>query len=98
MLNKRWLFTLCLLGATSEQATSFVMTTDALVSLSMSATKGTSSSFKDDKIVLEAKTDAASFVASQGEIRGAQLELAFQLGATPWRTYSARTSNSPVRS
>lgn len=78
MLNKRWLFTLCLLGATSAQATSFVMTTDALVSLSMSATKGTSSSFKDDKIVLEAKTDAASFVASQGEIRGAQLELAFQ--------------------
>ncbi|QJI29365.1 DUF2388 domain-containing protein [Pseudomonas sp. ADAK18] len=78
MFKKKWLFTLCLLGATSVQATSFVMTTDALVSLSMSATKGTSSSFKDDKIVLAAKTDAASFVASRGEIRGAQLESAFQ--------------------
>ncbi|WMI97526.1 hypothetical protein RBU55_18315 [Pseudomonas chlororaphis subsp. aurantiaca] len=36
--------------STGAQATSFVMTTDALVSLSMSATKGTSSSFKDDKV------------------------------------------------
>ncbi|NVZ21418.1 DUF2388 domain-containing protein [Pseudomonas costantinii] len=78
MRNIKWLLTLCLLSAASAQATSFVMTTDALVSLSMSATKGTSSSFKDDKIVLEAKADAASFVASQGRIRGAQLESAFQ--------------------
>ncbi|GGL24021.1 hypothetical protein GCM10009091_02180 [Pseudomonas brenneri] len=78
MFNIKWLFTLCLFGAASVQATSFVMTTDALVSLSMSATKGTSSSFKDDKVVLAAKADAASFVASQGEIHGVQLESAFQ--------------------
>ncbi|CAN2966111.1 MULTISPECIES: DUF2388 domain-containing protein [Pseudomonas] len=77
MFNLKWLFIPCLFSVASAQATSFVMTTDALVSLSMSATGGTSSSFKDDKIVLAAKTDAASFVASAGEIRGAQLESAF---------------------
>ncbi|AMW84023.1 DUF2388 domain-containing protein [Pseudomonas yamanorum] len=64
--------------STNTQATSFVMTTDALVSLSMSATKGTSSSFKDDKVVLAAKTDAAAFVASDGVIRGVQLESALE--------------------
>jgi uncharacterized protein (TIGR02448 family) len=78
MLNLKWLFIPCLLCAISAQATSFVMTTDALVSLSMSSTHGTSSSFKDDKVVLAAKTDAASFIASQGVIRGVQLESAFQ--------------------
>lgn len=78
MFNIKWLYILCALSATSAQATSFVMTTDALVSLSMSPTKGTSSSFKDDKIVLAAKTDAALFVASGGEIRGVQLEAALQ--------------------
>ncbi|MND94860.1 hypothetical protein D3C80_870940 [compost metagenome] len=66
----------CLVGA-HAQATSFVMTTDLSVSLSMSASKGTSSSFKDDKIVLAAKEDAAAFVASDGDIRGVRLEAAF---------------------
>ncbi|MNT57593.1 hypothetical protein D3C72_1949700 [compost metagenome] len=42
------------------------------------ATSDISNSFKDDKIVLEARDDAASFVASQGDIRGAQLEAAFR--------------------
>lgn len=78
MCTLKWLFIPCLLCAASVQATSFVMTTDGLVSLSMSATGGTSSSFKDDKIVLAAKADAASFVASQGDIRGVALESAFE--------------------
>ena len=45
-----------------------------------SAAGGTSASSKtttpDDKLVLEARDDAASFVASDGRIRGAQLEAA----------------------
>ena len=76
MSTPNYLLALCLISAANVQATSFVMTTDALVSLSMSATKGTSSSFKDDKIVLAAKDDAAAYVASGGEIHGARLESA----------------------
>ena len=76
MSTPNYLLALCLISAANAQATSFVMTTDALVSLSMSATKGTSSSFKDDKIVLAAKDDAAAYVATRGEIRGARLESA----------------------
>ena len=36
------------------------------------------SSSGDDKIVLQAREDAASFVASNGRIRGAQLEAALR--------------------
>ncbi|MCU7646878.1 DUF2388 domain-containing protein [Pseudomonas piscis] len=71
---------LCLVGCLTSleaQATSFVMTTDISVSLTLGATRGTSSSFKDDKIVLAAKDDAAAFVASDGDIRGARIEAAF---------------------
>ena len=43
---------------------------------------GTSASSKttspDDKVVLQARDDAASFVASDGRIRGAQLEAALR--------------------
>lgn len=43
---------------------------------------GTSASSKttspDDKLVLQARDDAASFVASDGRIRGAQLEAALR--------------------
>ncbi|QKE65045.1 DUF2388 domain-containing protein [Aquipseudomonas campi] len=65
----------------TAQATSFVVTTDALGSATVGSTDSTSdisSSFGDDKIVLAARDDAASFVASQGEIRGARLEAALQ--------------------
>jgi len=47
-----------------------------------SASDGTSASSKttspDDKLVLQARDDAASFVASDGRIRGAQLEAALR--------------------
>ena len=55
------------------------MTTDSLVSglaASSEATSDISSSLGDDKVVLAARDDAASFVASQGSIRGVQLEAA----------------------
>lgn len=46
------------------------------------STVGTSASSKtitpDDKVVLQAKDDAASFVASDGRIRGVQLEAALR--------------------
>jgi uncharacterized protein (TIGR02448 family) len=42
-----------------------------------SASSDTSS--PDDKMVLQARDDAASFVASDGRIRGAQLEAALRL-------------------
>ncbi len=67
----------CLLTAEAH-ATSFVISTDITLSLTLSSSKGTSGSFKDDKIVLAAKDDAAAFVASDGDIRGAQMEAAFQ--------------------
>lgn len=67
------LLSTCLLGS-SAHATSFVISTDVTVSLTMSSTKGTSGSFSDDKIVLAAKDDAAAFVASEGVIRGARIQ------------------------
>lgn len=65
--------------ASSAFASSFVVTTDTLVratSMTSNATSDITNSFRDDKIVLEARDDAASFVASQGDIRGSHLEAA----------------------
>lgn len=70
---------LALTGTAS--ASSFVATTDTLGGLVANASESTSdisSSFDDDKIVLAARDDAASFVASEGGIRGAQLEAALR--------------------
>lgn len=67
--------------AGQASATSFVVTTDAVVGAvgaTSEATSDVSSSFGDDKIVLAARDDAATFVASQGSIRGVQLEAALQ--------------------
>ena len=61
-------------------ASSFVVTTDAVVravDASTNATSDVSSSLRDNKIVVQARDDAASFVASKGEIRGVKLESAF---------------------
>ena len=67
----------CLLNS-GAQATSFVISTDITLSLTLSSSKGTSGSFKDDKIVLAAKDDAAAFVASEGAVRGVRIEAAFE--------------------
>lgn len=67
--------------ATSAFATSFVATTDAVGGATMEmsdTTSDVSSSLNDDKIVRAARDDAASFVASAGAIRGAQLEAALR--------------------
>ena len=63
--------------ATQASATSFVMTTDWISDGTKSTSDTTSSSSKDDeKIIRAAKDDAASYVATQGKIRGAHLEAA----------------------
>ncbi|WP_213877950.1 DUF2388 domain-containing protein [Pseudomonas sp. dw_358] len=65
--------------ASNAHASSFVVTTNAIVDAvdaSSRATSKASSSLHDNKIVQAAKDDAASFVASNGEIRGAKLESA----------------------
>lgn len=67
--------------ATSANASSFLVTTNSLVDAfdaSTNATSDVSSSFHDDKIVRAARDDAATFVASAGEIRGVRLEGALQ--------------------
>ncbi|UVK98948.1 DUF2388 domain-containing protein [Pseudomonas sp. B21-048] len=66
--------------AANSHATSFIVTTDSIVGglkASSDATSDVSSSFRDDKIVRAARDDAASFVASEGAIRGVKLESAF---------------------
>ncbi|HWH88751.1 MAG TPA: DUF2388 domain-containing protein [Pseudomonas sp.] len=65
--------------AANASATSFIVTTDSIVGAlkaSSDATSDVTSSFRDDKIVLAARDDAASFVASKGDIRGVKLESA----------------------
>lgn len=65
--------------AANASATSFIVTTDSIVGAlkaSSDATSDVTSSFRDDKVVLAARDDAASFVASEGDIRGVKLESA----------------------
>ncbi|WP_213937611.1 DUF2388 domain-containing protein [Pseudomonas sp. dw_612] len=65
--------------AANAHATSFIVTTDAVVGAlksSSDATSDVSSSLRDNKIVRAARDDAASFVASNGDIRGVKLESA----------------------
>lgn len=75
-LSSALLITATLAFAASASATSFVVTTDAIVGAIGATSDATSSSTKDDKIVKAARDDAASFVASQGDIRGAHLQAA----------------------
>lgn len=75
-LSRVLLATTVLTLAASASATSFVVTTDAIVGAIGATSDATSSSTKDDKIVKAARDDAASFVASQGDIRGAHLQAA----------------------
>lgn len=73
------LATATLLLAGTASAGSFTGTIDAIGASLINTVEGTSdltSSIGDDKVVLEARDDAARFVASNGEQRGAQLEAA----------------------
>ncbi|MHC8303586.1 DUF2388 domain-containing protein [Pseudomonas sp. PB3P13] len=65
--------------AANSNASSFIVTTDSIVGAlkaTSDATSDITSSFRDDKIVRAARDDAASFVASEGAIRGVKLESA----------------------
>ncbi len=81
MIRTRLLGAALLLAlASTAHATSFIVTTDSLVGAlkaSSDATSDVTSSFRDDKVVRAARDDAASFVASNGDIRGVKLESAF---------------------
>ncbi|MDR0279318.1 DUF2388 domain-containing protein [Pseudomonas sp. 148P] len=69
-----------LLLADVAQAHTLVATSNIIVRAfgrSIDFTSDTTTSIRDSKVVREARDDAASFVASNGDIRGAQLEAAF---------------------
>jgi uncharacterized protein (TIGR02448 family) len=71
-------------------ASSFAGTSAGASSAGSSASSGSTGS-DDDKVVLQARDDAASFVASDGRIRGARLEAA--LRALREREDDARTAS-----
>lgn len=65
--------------AGAASASSFIGTTDAIGSSlvnTVEATSDATSSVGNNKIVLDARDDAASFVGSAGHLRGVQLEAA----------------------
>lgn len=67
------------LMAGTASASSFIATTDTIGASLANTVEGTSdltSSINDDKLVLDARDDAARFVASAGEQRGARLQAA----------------------
>ncbi|MEF9672205.1 DUF2388 domain-containing protein [Pseudomonas sp. MWU13-2100] len=66
--------------AGAANASSFIVTTDSLVGAlkaTSDASSDATSSLRDNKIVRAAQDDAASFVASNGQIRSVKLESAF---------------------
>lgn len=70
----------CLFAGTAS-AGSITGTIDAIGASLVNTVEGTSditSNLGDDKLVLDARDDAARFVASNGTSRGAQLEAALQ--------------------
>lgn len=69
-----------LLMADIAQAQTVVATSNIIVRAfgrSIDFTSDTTTSIRDSKVVIEAKDDAASYVASSGNIHGAQLDAAF---------------------
>ena len=65
--------------AANANASSLIMTTDSIVGAlkaTSDATSDATSSLRDNKVVQAARDDAASFVASEGAIRGVPLESA----------------------
>ncbi|MDH5823721.1 DUF2388 domain-containing protein [Luteimonas sp. RD2P54] len=70
-------FLLLLACSVPATAGSFAGTSAGASSGGSSASSGSTSG--DDKVVLQARDDAAGFVASDGRIRGARLEAALRL-------------------
>jgi uncharacterized protein (TIGR02448 family) len=67
---------LALVSASSAHASSFAGTSAGAGSASSGASSGSTSG--NDKVVLQARDDAAGFVATDGRIRGARLEAALR--------------------
>jgi len=83
-----------LLLSTTTQARSLEQTSNIVVRAfdrTIDFTSDTTTSIRDMKVVIEARDDAASFVASEGAIRGAQLEAA--LGAIRERLPETREAS-----
>ncbi|HEX5843946.1 MAG TPA: DUF2388 domain-containing protein [Pseudomonas sp.] len=79
------------LCAGSVQAQTLIASSNVIINAvarSFDFTSDTTTSIRDSKLVLAARDDAASFVASQGAIRGVQLEAA--LGAIRSRVPEAQ--------
>jgi len=80
MSRLRLLSTAALLTlAANANASSLIVTTDSIVGAlkaTSDATSDATSSLRDNKVVRAARDDAASFVASDGAIRGVKLESA----------------------
>lgn len=76
MLRPILLCALLALVSAPAAASSFGGTSAGSSAAGSSASSGSTSG--DDKVVLQARDDAASFVASDGRIRGAQLEAALR--------------------
>lgn len=88
------LATALLLASGIAQARSVEATSDMVVRAldrSLDFTSDTTTSIRDMKVVVAARDDAASFVASNGAIRGAQLEAA--LGAIREKLPEARDAS-----
>ncbi|WP_110995043.1 DUF2388 domain-containing protein [Pseudomonas sichuanensis] len=86
-----------LLLADMAQAHTLVATSNIIVRASartIDFTSDTTTSIRDSKVIREAHDDAASFVASNGNIRGAQLEAAFDTLRT--RVPQARDASDQV--
>ena len=76
MIRPTLLLALLACSSTGAFAGSFGATSAGASSAGTSASSASTS--PDDKVVLQARDDAASFVASSGRIRGAQLEAALR--------------------
>ena len=76
MIRPTLIFALLACSTTPAIAGSFGATSAGASSAGSSASSDSTSG--DDKVVLQARDDAASFVASDGRIRGAQLEAALR--------------------
>jgi uncharacterized protein (TIGR02448 family) len=76
MIRSLLICALLALTTTAAMAGSFAGTSAGGSSAGSSASSGSSSG--DDKVVLQARDDAASFVASEGHLRGARLEAAMR--------------------
>lgn len=72
----RYLSSLLLMLCWSAAAQALDLTTQSLVAGGYVTSKVTTAPF-DRKLIFAAHDDAAAFVASDGELRGAQLEAAF---------------------